>query len=93
MISDREIRDVVQIVTPSDLEDLYVVLGISRSSILFAERNVPSNDSKLKAMEVLRQWRKEAGLAATKEALLQTLSICENNDAIVRLEDKWYMYS
>ena len=93
MISDREIRDVVQIVTPSDLEHLYVELGISRSMIQFAGLNVHSSDGKLKAMAVLREWRKEAGLAATKEALLDTLSICENNDAIVRLMDKWCMYT
>ena len=86
-ISDREIRDVTEVVSPKDLQHLYLELDLPRPMVEHAEFG--HTDSKLQGRAVLVEWRKQRPDEATKRAVLEALNICHNLEATQALLKKW----
>ena len=86
-ISDREIRDVTEEVSPNDLQHLYLELKLPRPMVEHAEFG--HSDSQLRGRSVLVEWRKQRPDEATKRAVLEALNNCHNLEATQALLKKW----
>ncbi len=91
MVSDKEILTVVKEagLGPSDLENLYLELGMDKPAIENATLSKKDLGYKLQAIEVLRTWRRNKGRSATKGEILGALRRCKNLEAVAKLEDLW----
>ena len=90
VISDGDVADVVDLLDPTQLEKLYVRLGLPRSVIMTAiheEENY--GDPDLKGQSVLRRWRQIQGRNATRKAILEVLGMCGYTDVKETLDEKW----
>ena len=92
-VSDKDIRDVAGNagLRHSDLENLFVVLGLQADAIENAQRLAGTNDYKLQAASVLRSWRETNGNAATKQVIINALEECQYTGAVEILLGKWGM--
>ena len=75
------------VVTPRDLQDLYVELGITDVMVQNAEYG--ERDSELRSRKVLKEWRKQRPYEATKIAIIEGLQKCRNKEASRALMEKW----
>ncbi|XP_072014911.1 LOW QUALITY PROTEIN: uncharacterized protein [Amphiura filiformis] len=90
-ISDRCISDIINLLGPDDLRNLFYALDLPSRVIDKAEIKAGTSDVDLKARRVLETWRQRNGQQATQERVLCALEECGNKDARERLEDKWRM--
>ena len=90
MVSDEDLADVVDLLDLTEMEKLYVRLGLPKSVIkkaIHEEENY--GDPDLRGQSVLRRWRQIQGKNASRKALLVALGMCENYEALEILETKW----
>ena len=77
----------------SDLENLFILLGLQQNEIEKAKKNADTTDVKLQAASVLQSWRKSRGSDATRQVLITTLEKCGYIEAVEILQEKWKMTS
>ena len=90
MVSDEDLADVVEQLDLTEMEKLYIRLGLPKSVIkkaIHAEENY--GDPDLRGQSVLRRWREIQGKNASRKVLLDALGMCENYEALEILEAKW----
>ena len=89
-MSDEDLADVVDLLDLTEMEKLYVRLGLSKAVIkkaIHEEENY--GDPDLKAQSVLRRWRQIQGQNASRKAILDALGMCGNYEVLESLEEKW----
>ena len=87
MISEREIWNVTEELSPKDLQHLYVALNLSQVDVEHAEYG--HTDSKFQGRAVLMEWRKQRPDEATKRTILEALEYCRNKGASRALLERW----
>ena len=92
-VSDKDIGDVIKFarLQHSNLENLFVELGLKANEIEKAKKNADSSDIKLQAASVLRSWRRSRGNSATRRTVITALKECRCNEAEKILQEKWKM--
>ena len=88
-MSDRELRDVAWDIRQADLEQLYIGLGISSTTVEAAKFSETNPDVRFKAYAVLKEWRTRNGTDASKAAILTALWRFYCIDAMQSLQTKW----
>ena len=88
-MSDTELRDVAWLVRQADLEQLYIGLGMSATTVETAKFSEANQDVRFKAYAVLKEWRTENGTEASKAAVLTALWRYNCIDAMQSLQTKW----
>ncbi|XP_072043961.1 uncharacterized protein [Amphiura filiformis] len=88
-ITDIDLKSIIRQLGRDDLQHLYVELEISHQDVEKAEYRANSRDIELQAMEVLRFWRDMNGTEASRSAILNALTECENQEAVENLEEIW----
>ena len=91
-MSDSELRDVAWEVRQADLEQLYIGLGISATTVETAKFSEVNPDVRFKAYSVLKEWRTQNGTDASKAAVLTALWRCNCIDAMQLLQSKWGLW-
>ena len=90
VVSDEDLADVVDLLDPTQMEKLYIRLGLPRSAIKKAiHEDGNYGDLDLKGQSVLRRWRQIEGKNATRRAILDAIDRCGNYEAVECLEGKW----
>ena len=90
VISDEDLADVVDLLDPTQMEKLYIRLGLSRSAIKKAiHEDENYGDLDLKGQSVLRRWRQIEGKNATRKVILDAIKRCGNCEAVESLKAKW----
>ena len=94
-VSENDINEVTKNarLQQSDLENLFIGLGMEANEIENAKKNSGTTDIKLQAASVLRSWRKSRGKDATRQAVITALETCGYTEAVQRLQEKWKMTS
>ena len=88
--SDSDFGDVIKLLTPSDLRELYYGLGISSRDMQTWEADIGERASvNLRARNVLETWRKQEASNASRQAILLALEKCKNRDAKEKLQKLW----
>lgn len=88
-ISEEDIRNIVRQLDRAELQNLYFTLGIQARDIEHAEMSTGTTNTDLKAISVLRWWKKGKGHSATREAVLKALQNCEYLNATEALKALW----
>ena len=92
MISDEDLADVVDQLDPTQMEKLYIRLGLSKSVIRKAmHEDETYGDLDLQGQSVLRRWRQTKGKNATRKTILDAIETCGNYEVVENLEAKWTM--
>ena len=86
-ITDHEINDVTDEVSPNGLQHLFSRLNLSQAMVEHAEFG--QTDSQLRGRAVLMKWRQQSPGEATKRAVLEALKKCRNLEARRALIEKW----
>ena len=88
--TDSDFGDVIKLLTPYDLKELYYELGISSRDMQTWEADAGERASVyLRARSVLETWRKQEGSKASRQAILDALENCKNKDAKEKLQSQW----
>ena len=88
--SDKDFGDVIKLLTPFGLKELYYELGISSRDMQTWEADAGDGASTyLKARSVLETWRNRQASKASRQAILQALEDCNNRDAKEKLQKMW----
>ena len=92
-MSEKDIGDVTQTtrLLSSDLNNLFVELGLHTNEIENAKKNAGTYDVKLQAASVLHFWRKSRGSDATRQAIITALKSRRYIEAVEILQEKWGM--
>ena len=88
-ISDRDLKTVIKQLSRDDLQNLYIELELTAGTVQKAEYRANTTDVELKAMEVLREWRRDKGPQATKTAILDALTECNKIEVVEELTKIW----
>ena len=92
-VSDTNIRDVTANanLTPSDLDALFLELGMSQVDIENTRYNLRHEAVDIQANGVLQEWRRRNGNGATRQALITALNACRRTEAVEILQNRWRM--
>ncbi|XP_072044888.1 NLR family CARD domain-containing protein 4-like [Amphiura filiformis] len=87
--SERDLDDVIELLDPTDLQKLFDALNIEYRYLKRAKKGAATDDADQRVKAVFRQWRKNLGHEATRQAILDALLRCGNTLAKDTLEEKW----
>ena len=85
----KDLWNLVKMLGPDELHELYVELDISSKDVQKAELNAPGQSVNRKALAVLEWWKESSPANATRETLLKALEECRFIDLKQQLEAKW----
>ena len=90
-LSDSDIWDVAgkAELKHSDLERLFVALGLKAHDIENAKFSAAINDYQLQAQSVLQFWRQINGSRASRQAIINALKECKRTKALEILIRIW----
>ena len=75
----------------SDLEHLFLQLGMSRLDIDNIKHNAGNEPVDIQADRVLKEWRQRRGGNATRQAIISALEACNRIEASEALSKLWGM--
>ena len=88
-VTSRDIGDVIRLLGPDDLHELFHALKIKNTDIEKEEKNADSPHPGQQARAVFNFWIKDKGREATQQAILDALERCGNVEDKENLEDIW----
>ena len=84
MITDKDIVSVARIVgAESDVKLFYIHLGMKEREVVGAEQQANNTNRIMKAVEVLREWRKFNGREATRDKVIAAMEAMESWTGLV----------
>ena len=88
-VTENDMAEVIELLTPDELTLLYVKLGISHVKVQKAEDSAGGRGPDIKALNVLRQWKQMNGQLASKEKMLEAMKQCKFVDSYEKLTKIW----